>query len=139
MNRIKQLIDEVLELPNRLSADLETGSHARNNEAHSRFRQDHRILAQYLDELVRQASLIEEEAATSEETGQWAILDFFPNEPVDVYGLFDSEAEAKEYAARLHFDKHSDRFEIRQVLNAHYEDVEGDYAAMGWIGKDGRP
>lgn len=74
-----------------------------------------------------------------EETGKWVVLDLFPNAPVDVYGLFDSEDEAKTYAKRLHFNTHSDRFEIRQVLNAHYEEDESDYAGMGWVGKDGRP
>lgn len=57
-----------------------------------------------------------------EETGKWVILDHFPHSPTDVYGFFDSESEALEYAERHGFGKNGGAFDVKMVLNAHYEE-----------------
>lgn len=74
-----------------------------------------------------------------EETGKWVILNFFPNSPVDVYGLFDSEEEAREYAEKQGMARGGNSYDIKMVLNAHYHEDPSDYVGMGWIGRDGRP
>ena len=75
----------------------------------------------------------------SEETGKWVILNYFPHSPVDVYGLFDSEQEAREYAEKHVFFKQKTAYEVKMVLNAHYQENQNDYVGMGWVGSDGRP
>jgi hypothetical protein len=74
----------------------------------------------------------------SEETGKWVILQFFPHSPVEVYGLFDSEDEARAYAERQGFAMGQGSYDVHMVLNAHYEEPF-DPVAWGWVGKDGRP
>jgi len=57
----------------------------------------------------------------SEETGKWVVIGYFEHVPCDVYGLFDTEEEARAYG-----QKHSnffDAFTVRSVLNAFYEEV----------------
>ena len=75
---------------------------------------------------------------TSEETGKWVILSYFPHCPVEVFGFFDSEQGARDYAHRQGFPI-GGAYDIRMVLNAHYEEDQFDPVAMGWVGKDGRP
>jgi len=74
-----------------------------------------------------------------EETGKWVILSFFPNSPTDVYGLFDSEQEARDYAERHGFAIGGGAYQINMVLNAHHEEEPFDPIQMGWVGRDGRP
>ena len=74
-----------------------------------------------------------------EETGKWVVLNYFPHEPMDIYGFFDTEQDAREYAEKNGFAKNSNAYDIRMVLNAHYTEDESDYVGMGWVGKDGRP
>jgi hypothetical protein len=57
----------------------------------------------------------------SEETGKWVILNFFPHSPTDVYGFFDTEKEALDYAIKHKMDMYGNAFDIKMVLNAHYE------------------
>ena len=75
----------------------------------------------------------------SEETGKWVILNYFPHSPVDVYGLFDSEQEAREYAEKQGFGVGQGAYEISMVLNAHYYEDPSDYVGMGWVDGNGRP
>ena len=77
--------------------------------------------------------------ATNEETGKWVILNFFPNSPTDVYGLFDSEQEARDYAEKQGFAIGGNSYQVNMVLNAYYQEDPSDYVGMGWVGKDGRP
>ena len=36
--------------------------------------------------------------SNDETTGKFVILHYFPHEPMQVYGLFDTEEEARQYA-----------------------------------------
>jgi len=74
-----------------------------------------------------------------EETNEWVILNYFPNEPVQVYGVFDSEEEARTYAETNGMANGGNAYSVQMVLNAHYYEDPSDYAGMGWVGKDGRP
>lgn len=88
-----------------------------------------------------QAALDEAERLkyTAEESGHWVILDHFPHEPSQVYGPFDTEEEARDFAQRQGMGQ-GGACEIHMVINAHYVDGDpSDYAGMGWVGKDGRP
>ena len=85
------------------------------------------------------SSLPNPSQVNDEETGKWVILSFFPNSPTDVYGLFDSEQEARDYAERHGFSTGGNAYQINMVLNAHYHENPSDYVGMGWVGKDGRP
>lgn len=53
---------------------------------------------------------------SSEETGKWVITHYFPHEPAQVYGLFDSEAEAREYAQAQGFAI-TGAYEVQMVLD----------------------
>jgi hypothetical protein len=75
----------------------------------------------------------------SEETGKWIILNFFPYSPVEVYGLFDTEEEARAYAEQQGMAKGDNSYSVHGVLNAHYHEDPSDYVGMGWVGADGRP
>jgi len=75
----------------------------------------------------------------NEETGKWIILNFFPYSPVEVYGLFDTEEEARAYAEQQGMAKGDNAYSVHMVLNAHYQEDASDYAGMGWVGRDGRP
>ena len=55
-----------------------------------------------------------------EETGRWVILNFFPHSPTDVYGFFDTDKEALDYAVKHKMDMYGNSFDIQMVLNAHY-------------------
>lgn len=57
-----------------------------------------------------------------EETGQWVILNFFPHSPVDVYGFFDTEEAAREYAERQGMSMGGNTYSVHMVLNAHYQE-----------------
>jgi hypothetical protein len=74
-----------------------------------------------------------------EETGKWIILNFFPYSPVEVYGLFDTEEEARAYAEAQFMASGDNSYSVHMVLNAHYQEDQSDYAGMGWVGWDGRP
>ena len=56
-----------------------------------------------------------------EETGKWVILNYFPHSPTNVYGFFDTEKEALDYAIKHKMDMHGNAFDTQMVLNAHYE------------------
>jgi hypothetical protein len=56
-----------------------------------------------------------------EETGKWVILNFFPHSPTHVFGFFDTEKEALDYAEKNGMDKCGNAFDIQMVVNAHYE------------------
>lgn len=56
-----------------------------------------------------------------EETGKWVILDYFPNSPTHIYGFFDSEAEARAFAARQGMGNNGGAYSVHTVLNAHYQ------------------
>lgn len=73
-----------------------------------------------------------------EETGKWVILNHFPHSPTDVYGLFDTEKEAIDYAEAQGLATGGNAYEVKMVLNAHYHEPF-DPVAMGWVGRDGRP
>jgi len=76
----------------------------------------------------------------NEETGKWVILSYFPQEPVQVYGLFDSEEDARAYAEGQGMANNSGgAYDVQMVLNAHYHEDASDYVGMGWVGQDGRP
>lgn len=62
------------------------------------------------------------ENTNDEETGQWVIVDYFPNSPTHVYGFFNSEAEARAYADRQGMGRNSGAYDIHMVLNAHYQE-----------------
>ena len=53
---------------------------------------------------------------TDEETGQWVIVDYFPNSPTNVYGFFNSEAEARAYADQQGMGRNSGAYDIHMVL-----------------------
>jgi len=56
-----------------------------------------------------------------EETGKWVILNFFGREPIDVYGLFDTEEEARNYAETQGMAINGNAYSVQMVLNAHYQ------------------
>ena len=57
-----------------------------------------------------------------EETGKWVVLNFFPYSPTHVYGFFDTEKEAIEYAVKHKMDLCGNAFDVQHVLNAHYQE-----------------
>lgn len=75
----------------------------------------------------------------SEETGKWVILNFFKHEPVQVYGLFDTEEEARTYARANRMANGGNAYSVQMVLNAHYHEDPSDYVGMGWVSANGRP
>ena len=56
---------------------------------------------------------------TDEETGKWVVVHYFPHEPAQVYGFFDTEGEAYAYAEKQM--KGSGAYEVHMVLNAHLQ------------------
>lgn len=58
---------------------------------------------------------------TDEETGKWVIMQYFPHEPVQVYGLFDSEDEAHTYGQKQGMGIAPGAYEVQMVLNAHLQ------------------
>ena len=68
----------------------------------------------------------------NEETGKWVVLSFFPYEPMQVYGLFDSFEQAQTYAEQQGMAKGDGAYSIQMVLNAHYTEDAADYVGMGW-------
>jgi hypothetical protein len=75
----------------------------------------------------------------SETTGSWIVLDYFPHSPVQVYGSFTSEDEARAWAEKNRLGREPNAFQVVEVLNAFYSEDPSDYAGMGWVGRDGRP
>jgi hypothetical protein len=57
-----------------------------------------------------------------EETGQWVILNYFPHNPTDVYGFFNTEEEARAYADKQGMAMGDNAYEVKMVLNAHYQE-----------------
>jgi hypothetical protein len=41
---------------------------------------------------------------------QWVICHYFPHEPMEIYGVFDSEKEAIEYTERLEGELYSEAY-----------------------------
>ena len=74
----------------------------------------------------------------NEETGKWVIANFFPHSPMEVYGLFDNEAEAHTYAQTNRMNENGNSYTVHMVLNAHYYEDPSDYVGMGWIDSKGR-
>lgn len=60
--------------------------------------------------------------SNNEETGKWVILNFFPHSPTNVYGFFDTEKEALDYAVKHRMDMYGNAFDVQHVLNAHYQE-----------------
>lgn len=54
-----------------------------------------------------------------ETTGKFVILHFFPHEPSQVYGLFDTEEEACQYAETQNLAGNDGAYAVHEVLNAH--------------------
>jgi hypothetical protein len=57
----------------------------------------------------------------SEETGKWVLVAFYDHAPCSIYGLFDSEEEARAYGEKYHMA--FDGYDVHSVLNAFYEEV----------------
>lgn len=55
-----------------------------------------------------------------EETGKWVVIAYYNRPPCSVYGLFDTEQEAMNYAEKYRAD--FDSFGVHPVLNAFYEE-----------------
>ena len=49
------------------------------------------------------------------EKSKWVILSYFPHSPVDVYGLFDSEKEAMDYAEKQGFAVGQGAYEVKCI------------------------
>ena len=58
---------------------------------------------------------------TDEETGKWVVVDYFPHEPAQVYGFFDTEEEATDYAERQGMGNGPGAYSVQMVLNAHLQ------------------
>jgi hypothetical protein len=63
-----------------------------------------------------------------EETGKWLVVYFFRREPMQLYGLFDTEAEAHAYARTHGKTTKRNAYSVHMVLNAH----------VGWAGTGDR-
>jgi hypothetical protein len=49
---------------------------------------------------------------------QWVILSYFPYSPVEVYGTFSTEQEARDYAEQQGFAAGEDMaYDVRMILN----------------------
>ena len=48
---------------------------------------------------------------------QWVILSYFPYSPVEVYGTFSTEQEARDYAERQGFADENMAYDVRMILN----------------------
>lgn len=49
---------------------------------------------------------------------QWVILSYFPYSPVEVYGTFSTEQEARDYAERQGFAAAEGMaYDVRRILN----------------------
>jgi hypothetical protein len=72
-----------------------------------------------------------------EDTGKWVVTTYFTNEPSEVYGFFDSDKEAYAWAEQMY---KAQAYDVKMVLNAHYQDEDpNDYRGMGWVDDKGRP
>jgi hypothetical protein len=51
----------------------------------------------------------------------WIIQLYFPYERVKVYGIFDSEEEAREYAEDSGFSRHGNSYDVNTIIevNSH--------------------
>ena len=47
----------------------------------------------------------------------WIIQLYFPHEPVKVYGIFDYEEEAREYAEENGFSQHGHVYEVNEIID----------------------
>jgi hypothetical protein len=75
----------------------------------------------------------------SEETGKWVVVYFFSREPMQIYGLFDTQEEAHGYAMTHGKTINGDAYSVHMVFNAHYQEDPSDYVGMGWVDSSGRP
>jgi len=48
---------------------------------------------------------------------KFVVVYFFPHEPMQVYGLFDSEEAAREYAERQGFGITPGAYDVHEILN----------------------
>lgn len=67
------------------------------------------------------AASIETYDVTDEETGKWVIVHYFPHEPAQVYGFFDTEEAATDYAERQSMSVAPGAYTVQMVLNAHLQ------------------
>jgi hypothetical protein len=74
-----------------------------------------------------------------EDTGLWVAIQYWPHEPTHVYGPFETEDEARQYAEMNNFANGQGSYEVKEIFNAHYHEDPNDYRGMGWVGQDGRP
>ena len=58
-------------------------------------------------------------SANDETTGKFVVLHYFPHNPMQVYGLFDTEKEARQYAEAQGFTGNGGAYDVNEVLNAH--------------------
>lgn len=52
---------------------------------------------------------------------RWVILSFFPHSPIEVYGPFRSEKDARLYAELQGFAKGDNSYSIHQILDVQEE------------------
>ena len=53
------------------------------------------------------------------DTNLFVVLCYFPHEPVEVYGVFTSEEEAREYAESNNIAS-TGAYQVQQILNAQH-------------------
>lgn len=58
-----------------------------------------------------------------EETGKWVVIAYYHLTPCVVYGLFDTEKEAWDYANANYKKMGCEVWDVRSVLNAFYEEA----------------
>lgn len=51
----------------------------------------------------------------------WVILNYFPNSPVQVYGLFTSATEARDYAERHGMTVGGNAYDVHQIFSVEDE------------------
>ena len=73
------------------------------------------------EELVVKESQIMNKKPTNETKEQWVILTFWPHEPTEVYGIFNSQKEALNYANRQGFH-HTCAYDVHQILDIEDEE-----------------
>lgn len=73
----------------------------------------------YYDEVQAIDDLLKEydtPTGNDETLGLFVVLHFFPHEPVQVYGLFDTETEARKYAESQGFANNGGAYDVHDVL-----------------------
>lgn len=60
MEKLEELIEHIREFHNELGADLETGSHHRNNQASEEFNRNHPYLMKWVTELFKKTDELDQ-------------------------------------------------------------------------------